>query len=64
MVDLYYTGVWSVKHTCAHMQCIHTRPNAAAMTRSDVSRLMSTPLTSHTSAFHTHAYTHNGVQTA
>lgn len=24
MEDLYDTGVWSVKRTCAHIQCIYT----------------------------------------
>lgn len=59
MVNLYDTGVWSVKRTRAHIQYTHTHTQMVQPTkpRSDVSHLMSTPLTSRTSNLHTHIHT-------
>ena len=68
MADLYDTGVWSVKRTCAHIQCVYTHTHTQMVqprkNRSDVSHLMSTLLTSHTSDVHTHSYAHTRVQSA
>lgn len=51
-------GLWSV-HVHIYSVYIHTHTQMVQPTRnrSDVSHLMSTPLTSHTSDFHTHTHT-------